>query len=143
MRLRLYQLPVGFIFPIKQSIWVLRRTFEPLMRFIDKNDVAFAPNFFVPRSQLPYGRTTVATVHDLAFKVMPETVSSGTLAALNQNLPGTLEEGLCSDRPQSYTSSCSYSDGSTDWFESGDCSDDNFSNKWGCDMANGSFDCLM
>jgi glycosyltransferase involved in cell wall biosynthesis len=90
MRLRLYQLPVGFMFPIKQTIWVLRRTFEPLLRFIDKNDVAFAPNFFVPRSQLPYGRTTVATVHDLAFKVMPESVSRETLAALTQNLPGTL-----------------------------------------------------
>jgi glycosyltransferase involved in cell wall biosynthesis len=90
MRLRLYQVPLGFLFPVKPTVWFLRRTFEPLLRLIDRNDVAFAPNFVVPRSQLPFGRATVATVHDLAFRIMPETLQAESLEHLNQYLPDTL-----------------------------------------------------
>jgi glycosyltransferase involved in cell wall biosynthesis len=61
-----------------------------LLRIRDGNDLLFAPNFFMPRRQLPFARSTVATVHDLAFAVMPEMVASETLLELKDNLPYTL-----------------------------------------------------
>jgi glycosyltransferase involved in cell wall biosynthesis len=68
----------------------MRRLVEPLLRLLDANDVLFAPNFFIPRSQMPFGRCGVATVHDMAFRVMPRTVAPETLAELEQNLPPSL-----------------------------------------------------
>ncbi|MEN8164864.1 MAG: glycosyltransferase family 1 protein, partial [Acidobacteriota bacterium] len=47
-------------------------------------------NFFMPRSQLPFARTVVATVHDLAFKALPDTVNQATLAELDRNFSTTL-----------------------------------------------------
>ena len=91
MNLRVHHLPPGFLLPIGPTIRVLRRTVEPLLRLLDGNDVLFAPNFFMPRSQLPFGRTVVATVHDLAFKALPETVNEATLAELDRNLETTLD----------------------------------------------------
>jgi glycosyltransferase involved in cell wall biosynthesis len=57
---------------------------------LDGNDVLWAPNFFMPGRQLPFGRALVATVHDLAFSAMPETVAPETLRLLRTHLPTTL-----------------------------------------------------
>jgi len=90
MRLRRHELPIGFLLPMQGTISFLRGVVEPLLRVLDHNDVLFAPNFFAPSTQLPYGRTTVATVHDVAFATMPETVAPETLAHLRSNLGDTL-----------------------------------------------------
>ncbi len=90
MRLRVHHVPADLLLPVGATLNVLRGVVEPLLRILDGNDVLFAPNFFMPRSQLPYGPTIVATVHDLAFKAMPETVDSATLGELSNNLRETL-----------------------------------------------------
>lgn len=90
MKLRVHHVPAGLLAPIRPTLWFLRRVVEPLLRFLDGNDVLFAPNFFMPRSQLPFGSTVVATVHDLAFKALPDTVNQATLDELNRNLAATL-----------------------------------------------------
>jgi glycosyltransferase involved in cell wall biosynthesis len=90
LRLRAHHLPADLLLPIRPTLAVLRRVVEPLLRTLDNNDVLFAPNFFVPRTQLPYGKSIVATVHDLAFSVMPETVAPETLDEISRNLPTTL-----------------------------------------------------
>jgi glycosyltransferase involved in cell wall biosynthesis len=90
MKLRVHHVPAGLLLPLRPTLWVLRRIVEPLLRFLDGNDVLFAPNFFMPRSQLPFGPTVVATVHDLAFKALPDTVNQATLDELNRNLESTL-----------------------------------------------------
>jgi glycosyltransferase involved in cell wall biosynthesis len=90
MRLRVHQLPSGFLLPVRPTLTVLRRVVEPLLRIFDGNDVLFAPNFFLHGEQEPFGRAQVATVHDLAFAAMPETVAPETLAGLRCRLPRTL-----------------------------------------------------
>jgi len=90
LRLRVHQLPVGFVLPQAATVKLLRWLVEPLLRTLDANDVLFAPNFFLHPTQLPYGRAVVATVHDLAFKAMPETVAPATLRELELNLGTTL-----------------------------------------------------
>jgi len=90
LRLRVHQLPAGLLFPLQPALRFLNAVVEPVLRVLDGNDVLFAPNFFMQPSQLPYGKATVATVHDLAFAVMPETVATETLAGLKQHLPETL-----------------------------------------------------
>ncbi len=90
MKLRVHHVPAGLLLPLRPTLWFLRRTVEPLLRFLDGNDVLFAPNFFVPRSQLPFGPKVVATVHDLAFKALPDTVNQATLDELHRNLETTL-----------------------------------------------------
>ncbi len=90
MRLRLHHLPAGFLLPVRPTLWLLRAVAEPLLRLLDGNQVGFAPNFFLPRRQLPFAATVVATVHDLAFRVMPETVSPATLDELARHLPPSL-----------------------------------------------------
>ncbi len=62
---------------------------------------------------------------------------------LGSNLGGTAvfsADGACD---ASYTGSCTYPDGSVDYFEAGDCSTENFSNEWGCGMGGGAFECLL
>jgi len=90
MKIRVHQLPQGFLLPVGLSLSLLRGLIEPLLRFLDGNDVLFAPNFFMPPSQLPFGRSVVSTVHDLAFKAMPETVNPLTSEDLERNLADTL-----------------------------------------------------
>jgi hypothetical protein len=87
MRLRVHQIPPGFLLPVRPTLFFLRMVVEPLLRTFDGNSVLFAPNFFLHRDQEPFGRAQVATVHDLAFIVMPETVSPATLEGLNRHLP--------------------------------------------------------
>lgn len=90
VRFRFHHLPAGFLLPIRPTITVLRATLEPVLMFLDGNDVYFAPNFFVPRRHLPAVRRLVATVHDLAFARLPETVQRETLNNLRRHLPGAL-----------------------------------------------------
>lgn len=90
MRMRLHQLPERMLLPIRPTLTLLRTVVEPLLRVLDGNQVLFAPNFFPHRTQLPFGRAMVATVHDLAFSVMPETVAPETLAELADHLPVAL-----------------------------------------------------
>ena len=90
MRLRVHQIPPGFLLPVRPTLFFLRIVVEPLLRTFDGNSVLFAPNFFLHRDQEPFGRAQVATVHDLAFIAMPETVSPATLEGLNKHLPRTL-----------------------------------------------------
>jgi glycosyltransferase involved in cell wall biosynthesis len=90
MRLRVHQIPPGFLLPARISLSLLRTIVEPLLRLFDGNDVVFAPNFFLHGDQAPFGRARVATVHDLAFATMPKTVSPETLEGLALNLPRTL-----------------------------------------------------
>jgi glycosyltransferase involved in cell wall biosynthesis len=86
-RFRYHHLPRGFLLPIRPTILALRTLVEPVLLFLDGNDVFFAPNFFVPRRHLPAVRRLVATVHDLAFLRLPHTVQRETLANLRLNLP--------------------------------------------------------
>jgi glycosyltransferase involved in cell wall biosynthesis len=91
MRLRVHHLPPDFLFPIGLSLKFLRGVVEPLLRFLDGNRVAFAPNFFMPRRQLPFASVVVPTIHDLAFKALPETVAPETIAELERNLQASLD----------------------------------------------------
>lgn len=90
MRFRLHHMPGGFLLPIRPTIALLRGVIEPLLKCLDGNHVMFAPNFFVPQRHLPFADTVVATVHDLAFALMPNTVSPATLDELRRNLPPSL-----------------------------------------------------
>ncbi|HVN76575.1 MAG TPA: glycosyltransferase family 1 protein [Thermoanaerobaculaceae bacterium] len=89
-RFRFHHVPEGFLLPVGATIKVLRATVEPLLLFLDGNDVFFAPNFLVPRRHLAAVRTLVPTVHDLAFLRLPETVQRETLDNLRRRLPGVL-----------------------------------------------------
>lgn len=90
VRFRFHHLPEGFLLPVGATVRVLRATLEPLLMFLDGNDLYFAPNFFVPRRHLPAVRRLVATVHDLAFVRLPDTVQRETLDNLRRHLPGAL-----------------------------------------------------
>ncbi|MEE4272321.1 MAG: glycosyltransferase family 1 protein [Thermoanaerobaculales bacterium] len=90
MRLRVHQVPEGFLLPLRPTMWVLRRLVEPVLRVLDGNDVGFAPNFFPARRHSFIARRLVITVHDLAFAVVPEMVAPETLAFLRAEFPGAL-----------------------------------------------------
>jgi glycosyltransferase involved in cell wall biosynthesis len=89
-RLRAHHLPADLALPVGPTLAALRSVVEPVLRVLDGNDVLWAPNFFMPPRQLPFGRAMVATVHDLAFSAMPETVAPDTLRLLRTHLPATL-----------------------------------------------------
>jgi glycosyltransferase involved in cell wall biosynthesis len=89
-RLRAHHLPADLAVPVGPTLAALRFLVEPVLRVLDGNDVLWAPNFFMPPRQLPFGRAMVATVHDLAFSAMPETVAPDTLRLLRTHLPATL-----------------------------------------------------
>jgi glycosyltransferase involved in cell wall biosynthesis len=89
-RFRYHHMPEGFLLPIAPTIRGLRATVEPALMFLDGIDVFFAPNFFVPRRHMAAVRSLVATVHDLAFLRLPQTVQRETLDNLHRHLPGAL-----------------------------------------------------
>ena len=89
-RLRLHHLPQGFMLPVRPTLAVLRGLIEPMMLFLDGNDVFLAPNFFVPRRHLTAATVVVATVHDLAFLRLPHTVQEETADNLRRHLPRAL-----------------------------------------------------
>jgi alpha-1,3-rhamnosyl/mannosyltransferase len=90
IRLRTHQMPPDLLVPTGVTLVVLRWLMEPILRVLDGNDVLWAPNFFATSRQLPFGRSMVATVHDLAYAVMPDTVATETLRDLRTELPPTL-----------------------------------------------------
>ncbi|MGD9253739.1 MAG: glycosyltransferase family 1 protein [Holophagae bacterium] len=90
MRFRVHQIPPGFLLPVGPTLAVLRLLVEPLLRYLDGNDVLFAPNFFPHGDQEPFSYALVVTVHDLAFAARSDTVAPATLADLGRNLPRTL-----------------------------------------------------
>ncbi|HUL58514.1 MAG TPA: glycosyltransferase family 1 protein, partial [Anaeromyxobacteraceae bacterium] len=89
-RFRFHHIPEGFLLPVRPTLAVLRAAVEPVLMFLDGNDVFFAPNFVVPRRHLAAVRALVPTVHDLAFLRLPETVQKETLDNLRERLPGVL-----------------------------------------------------
>ena len=89
-RFRFHHIPEGFLLPIKPTIGFLRTAVEPLLLFLDGNDLYFAPNFFPPRRHQAAIRQLVPTVHDLGFLRFPEAVQSETLENLQRRLPETL-----------------------------------------------------
>jgi len=89
-RFRFHHMPHGFLLPVRATLRVLRLTVEPVLLFLDGNDVFFAPNFVVPRRHLPAVRSLVPTVHDLAFLRLPKTVQRETLDNLRHHFPGVL-----------------------------------------------------
>ncbi len=64
---------------------ILRKA-EPLLIAADKNDVLFAPNFFLPRRFDLAGGARVVTVHDLGLRRVPWTMRSETLRQLEARL---------------------------------------------------------
>lgn len=89
-RLRFHHVPEGFLLPVAPTLAVMRGVVEPILLFLDHNDVFFAPNFFPPRRHQPAIRALVPTVHDLAFLRRPDTVQQETLTNLQQRLPAAL-----------------------------------------------------
>jgi glycosyltransferase involved in cell wall biosynthesis len=89
-RFRFHHLPPGFLLPVAPTVAVLRAVVEPLLLALDGIDVYFAPNFFPPRRHAAAQRRLVVTVHDLAFRHLPNTVQKETLDALERQLPTTL-----------------------------------------------------
>ncbi|MFI5167923.1 MAG: glycosyltransferase family 4 protein [Thermoanaerobaculales bacterium] len=89
-RFRYHHMPEGFLLPIRPTIRALRHFIEPLLLFLDGNDVFFAPNFFVPSQHLPAVTALVPTVHDLGFLRLPHTVQRETLDLLHRHLPRAL-----------------------------------------------------
>ncbi len=89
-RFRFHHMPRGFLLPVRATLAILRVTVEPLLLFLDGNDVFFAPNFFVPRRHTPAVRSLVPTVHDLAFLRLPHTVQRETLDNLRRHFPGVV-----------------------------------------------------
>jgi glycosyltransferase involved in cell wall biosynthesis len=90
LRFRYHHMPAGFLLPVRPTLALLRAVVEPLLLFLDGNDVYFAPNFFVPRRHGAAVNGLVPTVHDLAFLCLPETVQRETLENLRRHLPRTL-----------------------------------------------------
>lgn len=68
--------------------WLIRclRALEPVAIAADRNDVLFAPNYFLPRRFDLASAARVATVHDLAFKHFAWTLRKETLDELDEKL---------------------------------------------------------
>jgi len=90
LRLRVHPIPHGFLLPARPIRWLMQTFVEPLLRFLDGNDVVFAPNYYAHPDQAPFGRAQVATIHDLAFVTMPDSVAPATLDELRRNMPRAL-----------------------------------------------------
>jgi alpha-1,3-rhamnosyl/mannosyltransferase len=86
IRFRFHHLPNGFLLPIGPTMRFLRAVVEPLLLALDGVDVYLAPNFFPPRRHAAAQRRLVVTVHDLAFRRLPETVQRETLDNLERQL---------------------------------------------------------
>ncbi|MGB6001894.1 MAG: glycosyltransferase family 1 protein, partial [Thermoanaerobaculia bacterium] len=77
--------PDNLILPPGLMSKILRKA-EPLLIAADKNDVLFAPNFFLPRRFDLAGGARVVTVHDLGLRQVPWTMRSETLRELGAKL---------------------------------------------------------
>jgi alpha-1,3-rhamnosyl/mannosyltransferase len=68
----------------------LLRLATPALIAADRNDLRFAPNYYLPRRFRFAGGRFVATVHDLALYRCPETMAPETVALLRRHLPSVL-----------------------------------------------------
>ncbi len=81
----LLPVPDNLMIPPGLMSKILRKA-EPLLIAADKNDVLFAPNFFLPRRFDLAGGARVVTVHDLGLRKVPWTMRSETLRELGAKL---------------------------------------------------------
>lgn len=77
--------PEDLMLPPSLVCRILRRA-EPLLIAADRNDVLFAPNFFLPRRFSLSGGARVVTIHDLALRQVPWTMRAETLRELGSKL---------------------------------------------------------
>ncbi len=90
LRLRIHPVPHGFLLPARATQLALRTFVEPVLRILDGNDVLFAPNFYIHPTQAAYGRGLVATVHDLGYVLMADTVAPETVELMQLHMPAML-----------------------------------------------------
>jgi len=64
----------------------LARLAYPALALIERCDLFFGANFFLPRSLSSIARRRVVTVHDLTFKVFPEMLQTETLSNLSREM---------------------------------------------------------
>lgn len=84
-----YVVPRDFSIPYYHyADWLRRRGARRVDA--DGNQVLFAPNFFLPPSLFRCRGRLVATVHDLGFLKVPETLRESTRRELEQHLKSTL-----------------------------------------------------
>ncbi|MEM8963954.1 MAG: glycosyltransferase family 1 protein [Acidobacteriota bacterium] len=67
------------------------RALQPRLIAADRNDLLFAPNYFLPPSFRRARGRLVVTVHDLGFERVPETLRESTRHDLARHLDHTLE----------------------------------------------------
>jgi alpha-1,3-rhamnosyl/mannosyltransferase len=79
------QVPSDLAIPAGWIVKLLRRL-EPLLIAADKNDVLFAPNYFLPRRFRLARGARVATIHDLGLHRVPWTLQRKTLEELKGKL---------------------------------------------------------
>jgi alpha-1,3-rhamnosyl/mannosyltransferase len=77
--------PSNLMLPPGMVSRILHRA-EPLLIAADRNDVLFAPNFFLPRRFDLAGGARVVTVHDLGLRKVPWTMRTETLRELGAKL---------------------------------------------------------
>jgi alpha-1,3-rhamnosyl/mannosyltransferase len=80
-----FPVPDDLILPPGLMSKILRKA-EPLLIAADKNDVLFAPNFFLPRRFSVASGARVVTVHDLTLRKVPWTMRRETLRELGEKL---------------------------------------------------------
>lgn len=90
VRCRIHRLPENALLPRRLTIGLLRIFFEPLVRVLDGNDVFFVPDLLSLGEREPFGRVTVATVHNVSFATMPASVAPDIRKDLRLSLPATL-----------------------------------------------------
>ncbi|MCP4900841.1 MAG: glycosyltransferase family 4 protein [bacterium] len=87
---RVHRLPDKALLPRRMTISMLRIFLDPLFKILDGADVYFAPDALVLDQREAYARATVATLHDLTFATMPETVEPTTRELLRVRLPAMM-----------------------------------------------------
>ncbi len=86
-----HDVPDGFVVPGGWIIKLLRRL-EPLLIALDRNEVLFAPNYFLPRRFDAAGGARVATIHDLGLRRFAWTLRRETILELSDKLDHALFE---------------------------------------------------
>ncbi|MCB1033194.1 MAG: glycosyltransferase family 4 protein, partial [Acidobacteria bacterium] len=86
-----YEVPEGLSLP---TGWVRRalRKARPLLVAADGNRVVFAPNYLVPGTFRLCRGALVATVHDLGYLKVPETLQEETLDQLRRGMKRTFRQ---------------------------------------------------
>lgn len=88
-----YRVPDDLLLPSNLLIRGLRRL-EPLLIAADRNQIRFAPNYFLPRRFALDRGALVATIHDLGVRRVPWTLREETLQELSDRLETTLARAV-------------------------------------------------